>query len=99
MSRSVKTTYRKAGSSPSTRQKPAESLTGGISRSTSPLASLTRYITENEGSGIPREELIEQFRELDCEHSVQHIISESNTKRVYACIGCGLMTTVQKAAK
>jgi len=100
VSRSVKTTYKKAGSTPSSRQKAAQSVTEGIPRvRTSPLSPLTRYITENEGTGISTSELIEQFRELDCDHATRHVISESNTKKTIACISCGQMETIFKAGK
>jgi len=91
VSRSVKTTYRKAGSSPSTRQRPVQSVPGGISTSSSPLAPLARYISENEGTGISIQELTEQFRELDCEHERQHVIWENSKVKVWACLCCGQM--------
>jgi hypothetical protein len=97
VSRSVKTTYRKAGSTPSARQKPAQSVTEGISKNNgSPLAPLARYISENEGTGIPISELTEQFRELDCEHLSQQVMWENSKAKFLGCNACGQITEVAK---
>lgn len=94
MRKKVRTTYQRAGSSPSKRQKGSERPTEAISESH--LSPLARYIEENEGNGIPVSELVEQFRELDCEHRNEFVLAQSNTKRVLRCEDCGRTVTVEK---
>lgn len=94
MRRRVKTSYRKAGSSPSARQNRSQELSAGISEG-SRLSPLARYIAENEDSGIPVQELVEQFRELDCEHRDTRVIAISHLRQVLVCDGCGKAMTVE----
>lgn len=93
MRRSVKTSYRKAASTPSSRLRASQSVPGGISeaREMSPLA---QYIAENESSGLPVSELIEQFQEYDCEHRKQSDLAASAEKRVVRCEDCGRVATI-----
>lgn len=95
MRRRVKTSYQRARSSPGSRHTRSQSVTEGVSES-SHLSPLARYIAENEGSGIPVPELVEQFRELDCEHRETRVIANSPFRQLLACEGCGKTITVEK---
>lgn len=92
MRRKVTTRYQKAGSTPSARQRGAQSL-AGPSPGLSPLA---RYIAENEVSGIPVYELVQQFQDYDCEHSRIRVSANSPSAQFLTCEDCGRTTKVEK---
>jgi hypothetical protein len=94
--RRTRTSYQRAGSSPGSRQSGSQSLTGRDFQSH--LSPLARYIAENEDSGIPIPELVEQFQELDCEHPAdrQRVSANSPTAKFITCDMCGKTTKVMK---
>jgi hypothetical protein len=59
------------------------------------MSPLSRYLSENEGSGVSIPELVEQFRELDCEHRFIAVAGTA-TKTFLRCDGCGKTFTKEK---
>jgi predicted RNA-binding Zn-ribbon protein involved in translation (DUF1610 family) len=52
------------------------------------MSALTRYLMENEESGLTRKELQEQFHEYDCT-SEMAVLARGVTKKIYYCPECG----------
>jgi hypothetical protein len=93
----VRVTFQKAGRSPSQRKTVFEY---GESNFTNGRNPLNVYLVENEDSGIPLSELVEQFQEYDCAHRMEEAaVWFNDPNRVtheFRCAICGL---VQKKTK
>ena len=83
--KNVKVTYGKASSTPSTRlpKPPRYEM-----RTPQAASSLHKYVQENEESGLPVSELIQQFQEYDCEHQEWEQISWTPRYVEYRCVSC-----------
>lgn len=86
--KTVKTYYRKAQ-----RQKPRRGRRKAVQGTpfevapAGPLTRLAEYIEENEGRGLSRDELHEQFHEYDCGGDMVEL-SRSPNKRIVHCEKC-----------
>lgn len=77
----VRTSYRKA----EPRSLRSQPIPLGQPRGLSPLA---QYLQDEESSGLPVKELIEQFQEYDCDHHWE-VLASSLTYLIRRCPDCG----------
>jgi len=91
----VRVSFQRAGRSPS--QRKVEYVEPNFNNNRNPL---NVYLVENESSGIPLSELVEQFQEYDCAHHMEEVaVWFNDPNRVtheFRCVICGL---TEKKAK
>lgn len=92
----VKTSYRKAKTTPSGRSPRTHPSFFPVLKTPHGLSPLARYVEENSESGISVWELIEQFQEFDCNHERELETGRSPRKSSYSCPDCGRVRTEEK---
>lgn len=86
----VSTTYQRAGSSPSERKPQPKEISDPRPRKK--RKDLYAYVRDNEDTGLPYKELIEQYQLYECDHPAkeQEITGSSPTKNTFRCNKCHL---------
>lgn len=101
----VKVSYQKVERPQARRGRPRASqavpeppIKPSISFAPRPLSRLAAYIAENESSGIPVWELVEQFQEYDCNHEDRPIVLSKGEWVWTLCQECGLVEQFRRSA-
>lgn len=92
----VNTSYQRAGSSPSERTPERAKISDPKPRKK--RKDLYAYVRDNEDTGIPYKELIEQFQLYECDHPQreQEVVGSTSTKLMLRCNKCHWNRSVLK---